>query len=79
MSVESMKLAKKLAAQNKLTRAYQYDLFYREFDNMVELVGLIDDPTQSMNDFQGREMLFPKKWVTLQVIDSKYEVPNVRS
>lgn len=60
-------LAKKLAIDNKLPRADKYDLFLREFDNMVELVGLIQDPTADMNDYRGREMLFPKRWVTLAV------------
>ena len=53
-------LAKKLAIEKKLPRADKYDLFLREFDNMVELVGLVQDPTLDMNDFRGREMLFPK-------------------
>jgi hypothetical protein len=67
-------VAKKMAVDNRLPRADKYDLFLREFDNMVELVGLVQDPTQDMKDFQGREMLFPKRWVTLAVFDSSYEV-----
>jgi hypothetical protein len=55
-------------------KAYSYDLYLREYDGMVELVGLVDDPTYDIKDFQGREMLFPKKWVTLEVLDSNYEV-----
>ena len=67
-------LAKKMAVQHKLPRADKYDLFLREFDNKVELVGLIQDPTLDMNDFRGREMLFPKRWVTLAVYDASYKV-----
>jgi hypothetical protein len=63
-------VAKKMAIDNKLPRADRYDLFLREFDNMVELVGFIQDPTLDMNDFRGREMLFPKRWVTLAVFDA---------
>jgi hypothetical protein len=63
-------VAKKMAIDNKLPRADRYDLFFREFDNMVELVGFIQDPTLDMNDFRGREMLFPKRWVTLAVFDA---------
>ena len=51
-----------------------YDEEYADIDDMVELIGLVDDPTYSMNDFRGREMLFPKKWVTLTVLDPSYEV-----
>jgi hypothetical protein len=64
------KVAKQLAETNsKLPKAYKYDLFMREFDNMVELIGLVDDPTYDIADFRGREMLFPKKWVTLDVFE----------
>jgi len=67
-------LAKKMAVEHKLPRADKYDLFLREFDNKVELIGLIQDPTLNMNDFRGREMLFPKRWVTLAVYEASYKV-----
>jgi hypothetical protein len=67
-------LAKKMAVEHKLPRADKYDLFLREFDNKVELIGLIQDPTLNMNDFRGREMLFPKRWVTLSVYEASYKV-----
>jgi hypothetical protein len=67
-------LAKKMAVEHKLPRADKYDLFLREFDNKVELIGLIQDPTLNMNDFRGREMLFPKRWVTLGVYDAEEPV-----
>ena len=41
---------------------------------MVELVGFIQDPTADMNDDRGREMLFPKRWVTLAVFHSSEKV-----
>lgn len=71
------KLAKQIAIETNLPRAYKYDLFLREFDNMVEVVGLVDDPTQDMRNYVGREMLYPKKWVTLDVIDANYQVKGV--
>jgi hypothetical protein len=64
-------LAKKMAVEHKLPRADKYDLYLREFDNKVELIGLVQDPTLNMNDFRGREMLFPKRWVTLAVYDAE--------
>lgn len=68
------KVAKQLAeANSKLPKAYKYDLVMREFDNKIELIGLVDDPTYDISDFVGREMLFPKKWVTLDVFE-----PNTR-
>ena len=70
------KMAKQLAEVNKFPSAYSYDLFYRDFDKQVEVVGLVDDPNYNMKDFAGREMLFPKKWVTLGVLDASYEVSN---
>jgi hypothetical protein len=68
-------LAKKLAVENKLPKAEKYDLAYREYDDMVEVIGWMQDPTMNMNDFQGREMLFPKRWVTIGVLPSETEVP----
>lgn len=50
-------------------KADKYDLSLREYDNKVELIGLVQDPTYDMKDFEGREMLFPKRWVTLDVLD----------
>jgi hypothetical protein len=67
-------LAKRIAIEKKLPRADKYDLFLRDFDNMVELVGLVQDPTLDMNDFRGREMLFPKRWVTLTVLPASEPV-----
>jgi len=71
------KVAKQLAETNvKLPKAYKYDLVMREFDNKIELIGLIDDPTYDISDFVGREMLFPKKWVTLDVYEPSTRVTN---
>lgn len=71
------KVAKQLAETNvKLPKAYKYDLVMREFDNKIELIGLIDDPIYDISDFVGREMLFPKKWVTLDVYEPSTRVTN---
>jgi hypothetical protein len=67
-------IAKKLAIENKMPRAEKYDLFLREFDNMVEVVGWMHDPTHNMNDFNGREMLFPKRWITIGVLPAETKV-----
>lgn len=72
--MNTSEVAKKLAEKHKLFPAVKYDLHLREYDGLVELVGLIQDPTYEMKDFVGREMLFPKKWVTLEVFDPSYEV-----
>lgn len=67
-------LAKKLAVEFKLPRAERYDLFLRTFDNQVEVLGWMQDPTQDMKQFEGREMLFPKRWVTIGVLDAETPV-----
>ena len=67
-------LAKKLAVEHKLPRAEKYDLAYRDYDDVVEVIGWMQDPTYNMNDFQGREMLFPKRWVTIGVLSSDTQV-----
>ena len=69
------KVAKQLAeANSKLPKAYKYDLVLRDFDNKVELIGLVDDPTYDIADFRGREMLFPKRWVTIGVLPAETKV-----
>jgi hypothetical protein len=68
--MNTRELAKKLAIEYKMPRADKYDLFLREFDNKVEVLGLVQDPTQNMNDFRGREMLFPKRWITIGVLSA---------
>ena len=67
-------LAKKLAVENKTIQAEKYDLVLRDYDNMVELIGLVQDPNYNMNDFRGREMLFPKRWLTLAVFSEEHIV-----
>ena len=69
-------IAKKLAIEYRLPRADRYDLYLRDFDGMVEVLGWMQDPTADMNDYRGREMLFPKRWVTIGVIsgDTKLNV-----
>ena len=67
-------LAKKLVMENKLPKAEKYDLVYRDYDDMVEVIGWMQDPNYDMKDFQGREMLFPKRWVTIGVLPSETEV-----
>ena len=69
--MNTRELAKKLAIEYKMPRADKYDLYLREFDNKVEVLGLVQDPTQSMNDFRGREMLFPKRWITIGVLSAE--------
>jgi hypothetical protein len=69
------RVAKQIAETNpKYPKAYKYDVVLRDFDNKVELIGLVDDPTYNIADFRGREMLFPKKWVTLDVLETSMRV-----
>lgn len=74
VNMNTYKIAKQIAEELKLPRAVKYDLFLRDYDNMVEVVGLVDDPNYDIREFQGREMLFPKRWVTIGVIDANYKV-----
>jgi hypothetical protein len=72
--MNTREIAKKLAIENKLPRAERYDLYLRDYDNMVEVIGWMQDPTQDMKNFQGREMLFPKRWVTIGVLPAETRV-----
>lgn len=68
-------IAKKVAIENQLPRAEKYDLFLREYDNSVEVLGLVQDPTINLKEFEGREMLTPKRWVTIGVLPESTKVP----
>jgi hypothetical protein len=72
--MNTREVAKKLAVDHKLFRAEKYDLFLRDFDNQVEVLGFVQDPNYDMKDFEGKEMLFPKRWVTLGVFDAETKV-----
>lgn len=73
-------VAKNIAISKKLHRALKYDLYLREYDNKVEVLGLVDDPTLNVSDFKGKESMFPKKWVTLDVLSvNEVEKYDVRS
>jgi hypothetical protein len=72
--MNTREIAKKLAIEHKMPRAERYDLFLREFDDVVEVIGWMQDPTYDMRDFQGREMLFPKRWVTIGVVPAETKV-----
>lgn len=67
-------LAKKFAVDFKMPRAEKYDMVLREYDNMVEVIGLVPDPNYDMRDFEGREMLFPKRWLTIGILDANMQV-----
>jgi hypothetical protein len=67
-------LAKKLAIEHKMPRAEKYDMVLRDFDNNVEVIGWVQDPNYEMKEFQGREMLFPKRWITIGVLSTKTQV-----
>jgi hypothetical protein len=73
-TMNTREIAKKLAVEFKLPRADRYDLFLREFDNQVEVLGWVQDPTADMNDYRGREMLFPKRWITIGVLPAETKV-----
>jgi hypothetical protein len=67
-------IAKKVAIENKMPRAEKYDMVLREFDDQVEVIGWMQDPNYEMKEFQGREMLFPKRWITIGVLPAETQV-----
>jgi hypothetical protein len=72
--MNTQEIAKKIAVEYKMPRAERYDLFLRDFDNKVEVLGYVQDPNYNMRDFEGKEMLFPKRWVTICVVDAEIRV-----
>jgi hypothetical protein len=67
-------VAKRVAVEHKMPKAEKYDMALRDYDDMVEILGFVQDPTLSMSDFEGREMLFPKRWVTIGVLPAETEI-----
>lgn len=67
-------IAKKLVEVFNFPKAEKYDMVLRDYDNTVEIIGYVEDPTYDMKDFVGREMLFPKRWVTLGVVSQNTPV-----
>jgi len=69
------KAAEYLVKKYKLIPAQRYDFYRREYDNKIELIGLVDDPNFDSSDFESRELLFPKRWLTLGVFDESERIP----
>ena len=74
MNMNIRDLARRLVNEYKLPQADRYDLYLREFDNKVEVLGWMRDPNLNFHDYESREMLFPKRWVTIGVIDAEDRV-----
>jgi hypothetical protein len=74
--MNTQEIAKKLAIRNRTIAADKYDLYLRDYDNKIELIGLVPDPNYNIKDFVGKEMLFPKRWLTLKVFDYETEIPT---
>jgi hypothetical protein len=73
-NMNTREIAKSLAVKYRMPRADRYDLFLREFDNKVEVIGWMQDPSADMREYEGREMLFPKRWITIGVLDADTRV-----
>ncbi len=70
-----VKAAEYLVKKYKLIPAQRYAFYRREYDNQIELIGLVNDPNFDPRDFESRELLFPKRWLTLAVFDESEKVP----
>jgi len=42
--MNTQQLAEKIVNQFRMPRAEEYNLSYREFDDMIEVIGLVEDP-----------------------------------
>ena len=67
-------LTRKVVNDYRMPHADRYELFLRVFDNKVEVVGWMQDPTIDDRVFENREMLIPKRWVTIGVIDAEERI-----
>ena len=71
--MEIQEIAKVLVKRDNLYQAEKYD-FADRGDGEIELIGYVPDPTLDIRDFDRREMLFPKRWLTLGVLPASTQV-----
>lgn len=65
--VDIKKVAKKVAVSSGMPDAEDYNMCYRDFDNMIEIIGLMNDPNY-IADAKNEGVLPPKSWLTIGVI-----------
>ena len=63
--MNTQKLAEIVAKEYNMPEAEKYDLSLREFDNMIEVIGYVNDPNYEITDTPDH---LPKCWVTLGVL-----------
>jgi hypothetical protein len=67
-------LAEKIAKKMNFPVAEMYNLSYREFDDMIEVIGLVADPNCDVYEYDQLKLEIPKCWVTLGVVPASKEV-----
>lgn len=67
-------LAKKIATKFNFPVAEKYDLSLREFDNMIEVIGLMNDPNVDPEEIDQLNINIPKCWLTVGVIPANAKV-----
>jgi hypothetical protein len=70
----TQELAKKIAKYYDLYPAEKYSLSYREFDNVVEVIGWVPDPVYDIRSF--KKELIPMCWVTVGTFNANALAPK---
>ncbi|MCK9369320.1 hypothetical protein M0R04_05225 [Candidatus Dojkabacteria bacterium] len=75
--MKTQELAERIVQQFNMPRAEKYNLSLREFDNMIEVIGLVDDPNCDGYEYSQLKLAIPKCWVTLGVIPANAKVKEI--
>ena len=67
-------LAKRVVRAYGMPVAEDYSMVLREFDNMVEIIGLVNDPQADKQEILSEGVKFPKVWITLGTIPANNQV-----
>lgn len=67
-------LAERIAIKKNFPKAEKYNMVYREFDNMIEVIGYLEDPGYDLSDLGPNVNWTPKSWLTIGVIPASMEI-----
>lgn len=69
-------LAKKLVNQYNMPEAEKYNVSYREFDDVIEVIGLVEDQVYSKTEYEAEGISPHKVWRTLGTVSARTSVPR---
>ncbi len=69
-------IAKRVADYYNMPSADKYKISYRDFDNVIEILGLVDDPSCNVTEYESEHIPVPKMWLTLGTFSANKTLPK---